>query len=138
MDSTIIVITLILMSSLAYALPMLWIKNSNTLTSCVSTFFTLLVLIIYAFYVKKHDIEEIDKNTIKTMAIAGLLYGAGLLIYMEAIKYGKFNLMKLQTIFMFIISSIIAYGVFGEKINKEKIIGLGLIVMGTLLVVKNT
>ena len=118
------VLTLILASAVAYSVPFMWIKGNNPMTSCISSSFSLLTILIYAIFIKKHTINDVSPDKFKKMIVTGILYGIGLICYIEAVKYGKHELLKFQTIFIFVISFIIAYLMFGEKMNTVKVLGL--------------
>jgi len=130
-----IVIFLVLLSALFYATPIVWINDVNPAAACISSFIALLILVIYAFYVKNHTINDINREIIVKMIISGICYGLGLLCYIEAIKYNKPTLLNLQTIFIFIVSTIVAFMILEEKINKCKLAGIATIIIGSSILV---
>lgn len=130
-----IVIFLVILSALFYALPIIWVNDVNPAAACISSFIALLVLFIYAFYIKNHTMDDINRDLIVKMIISGMCYGMGLLCYIEAIKYNKPILLNLQAIFIFIVSTIVACLILEEKINKCKMFGIGTIITGTALLV---
>jgi len=129
------VLFLVILSAIFYAAPMIWIKDVNPAAGCVSSFIALVILAIYAFYVKNHKISDIDNDLLVKMIISGICYGFGFLFYVEAIKYNNPTMLNLQTILMFIISTIIGIMILEEKMNICKILGIIIIVIGTALLI---
>ena len=129
------VIFMVVISAMAYALPMVWIKGSTTLTSCITSLFSLSTVGLYALLIKGHSLNEIDSKRLQKLMITGLLYGIGLITYIEATKYNKISLLNLQTIMIFIISTLITFMVLGEEANKTKWFGVAVIIIGSLLLI---
>lgn len=135
MNDTITVFLLVFLSAIAYAVPIIWIKDINISTSVISSLFALITLAIYAFLFKKQSLTDISNDTYMKMIISGFCYGLGLLLYIEAIKYGKFTLVNLQTVLIFIMTTLIASKLLNEEINGIKIAGIVLTVIGTVILV---
>lgn len=88
-------------------------------------------------HVKSHKISDLQQDVIIKMVVTGICYGIGLLCYLEAVKYQKPSLNNMQTVLIFIMSSILGYIMTLEKSNKCKnagiltiVFGLGLLVYG--------
>ena len=130
-------IFLVILSAIFYSIPLIWINKVklNGATACISSFFVLITILIYAFLIKGHSISEIDNDSFKKMIISGIFYGLGLLFYIEAIKYNQPTLLNLQTIFIFILSTLIAFMVLNEISNVWKIFGITTVIVGTALIV---
>lgn len=135
-NDTITVISLVLLSALAYSAPIMWIKGSTHMTSCISSCFSLLTLLIYAIFIKGHSINEIDNDRFKRLIFTGFLYGLGLIMYVEAIKYNKVSLLSLQTIGIFVLTSLISFFIIGEEANSQKLWGIIIVVIGCILLIK--
>lgn len=135
MNDTCTVFLLVLISAIAYALPMIWVKEINTMTACVSSLFALLTLATYAFIIKGHSISELDTDIITKMLISGFFYGLGLLLYIEAIKYGNITLLNMQTVLIFVLSTAIAFLLLGEEATTCKIGGILVALLGAGLLI---
>ena len=129
------IIFLILLSACFYVAPFIWVKNVTPATACISNFFALLTIITYAFCIKNHCISEINSDVFKKMMISGICYGLGLLFYTEAAKFNKPSLLTLQTIFIFILSTIMALTLLDSSFNKYKLIGIVTIIIGSSILV---
>jgi uncharacterized membrane protein len=129
------VIFLVLISAMAYALPMVWIKGTTPMTSCITSLFSLITIGIYALLIKGHRLGEIEGQRFKRLMLTGIIYGIGLICYIEATKYNKISLLSLQTIGIFVISSMIAFMVFGEESSKTKWMGILVVIIGALMLI---
>lgn len=129
------IIFLILLSACFYVIPLIWVNNVTPATACVSSFFALMTMIVYAFYFKQHCISEINNEILMKMMISGVCYGLGLLLYTEAVKFKKPSLLNLQTIFIFILSTIIAFSLLEAKMNVYKLVGIIVIIIGSCILV---
>lgn len=135
MNDTLTVFMLIFLSAIAYAIPIIWVKDINISTSVISSLFALITLATYAFLFKNQSITNINNDIFMKMIISGVCYGLGLLLYIEAIKYGKFTLVNLQTVLIFIMTTLIASKLLNEEINSTKIAGIILTVIGTVILI---
>lgn len=134
-NNTHIAIFLVILSAIFYAGPLIWLDKVNLATSCISSFVALITIVIYAFYIKQHSIKEIGYDTLIKMIISGICYGLGLLCYVEAVKYNQPSLLNLQTIFIFLLSTIIAFMILEEKTNICKLLGIITIFCGSILLI---
>ena len=50
-------------------------------------------------------------------------------------KYNKVSLLSLQTIGIFIVSSVIAFMILGEEANRTKWLGIGVATIGAILLI---
>lgn len=135
-EESIKVIILVLISALAYALPMVWIKGSTHTTACISSLFSLITLAVYTLFIKGHSFGELDGDRLKKLIITGVMYGLGTVLYIEATKYNKISLLNLQTILIFLVSTLMAFMVLGEESNRKKIIGIIAIIVGIFIFIK--
>ena len=136
MDNSIYsVIFLIALSAFFYAAPLIWIKDVNPATACISSVVALIVMLVYSFYIKGYSVKDVDNNIVFKMIISGIFYGLGLLCYTEAVKYNKPTLLNLQTIFIFVLSTIIAFLMLNENSNTCKLAGIATIGIGTGLLI---
>ena len=133
MNDTITVFLLVFLSAIAYAIPIIWVKDINISTSIISSLFALITLAIYALFFKNQSVTNISNDIFMKMIISGFCYGLGLLLYIEAIKYGKFTLVNLQTVLIFIMTTLIASKLLNEEINGVKIIGIILTIIGIVI-----
>jgi bacterial/archaeal transporter family protein len=129
------VLLLVILSAIFYAAPIIWIKDMNPIASCISSFIALVILVIYAFYIKNHSVSDINNDILIKMIISGISYGLGFLCYIEAIKYNNPTMLNLQTILMFIISTIIGIMILEEEMNVCKVSGIVIIIIGTAFLI---
>src|SRR3989344_4311361 len=101
------VLFLIALSGIFYSVPLIWIQDINPATACISRGVALIIILVYAFYIKNYTINDINNNNIVVKMIAtGICYGLGLICYIEAVKYNKPTLLNLQTIFIFVLTTV--------------------------------
>ena len=64
------------------------------------------------------------------------LYGVGMVIGIPALKFGPLNVLYPINALVYIWTSFLAAKYLGESINKFKIIGIGLIILGVVLITR--
>jgi drug/metabolite transporter (DMT)-like permease len=127
---------LIIISAIFYSLPIVFLKETNHKTILITSFTALLVVFLYGMYKSKDELFNIEPNLLLKMMIVGACYGLGLILYIESVKYNHLDIINLHTIIIFVLSFIISYLFLQMEINKWKVIGVIVIILGILLVSK--
>jgi uncharacterized membrane protein len=87
-------------------------------------------------YKSKDEVFNIEPYLLLKMMIVGICYGIGLILYIESVKYNHIDIINLHTIIIFVLSFIISYLFLNMEVNKWKVLGVVVIVIGILLVSK--
>lgn len=106
----------------------------SNLGTVIRTSVVLIMAWLMVFVTKKsHKIRDVKKTELVFIILSGLATGASWLCYYRALQDGLASVVvpidKLSILVTIIFSRI----VFGERLNKKSLIGLGLIVAGTIL-----
>lgn len=106
----------------------------SNLGTAIRTSVVLIMAWLMVFVTKKsHKIRDVKKTELVFIILSGLATGASWLCYYRALQDGLASVVvpidKLSILVTIIFSRI----VFGERLNKKSLIGLGLIVAGTIL-----
>ena len=84
---------------------------------------------------KQHLVKEIQRRELFYICLSGIATGASWLCYYYAIQNGIVSIVvpidKLSIVF----SVIFSYFVFKERLSKKAMLGLGLMIIGTLSMV---
>ena len=82
---------------------------------------------------KQSAIKNIDKKELSFIALSGIATGASWLFYYYAIQNGIVSVVVPIDKMSIIVTVLFSYFVFKEKLSKKAMMGLGLMVAGTLL-----
>ena len=82
---------------------------------------------------KQKDIKHIDKKELLFIALSGLATGASWLCYYYAIQNGVVSVVVPIDKLSILVTVVFSYFVFKEKLSKKALVGLSLMVIGTLL-----
>ena len=97
-----------------------------------------VVVIVMSFVMvsvtgKVKDIKRIDKKELAFILLSGLSTGASWLFYYRALQDGEASIVVPIDKLSILVTIAFSYFVFKEKLGKKALIGLVLIVMGTLV-----
>ena len=84
---------------------------------------------------KQNGIKQIDKKELLFISLSGLATGASWLCYYYAIQNGIVSVVVPIDKLSILVTVIFSYFVFKEKLSKKALLGLCLMVIGTLLMV---
>ena len=84
---------------------------------------------------KQKQLKTIDKKELVFIGLSGLATGASWLCYYYAIQNGEVSVVVPIDKLSIVVTVIFSYVVFHEKLSKKAFAGLGLMVVGTLLMV---
>jgi drug/metabolite transporter (DMT)-like permease len=129
-------VLLIVISAIFYSLPIVLLNQSNHKTILITSFSALIVIFLYGMYKSKDEVFNIEPYLLLKMMIVGICYGIGLILYIESVKYNHIDIINLHTIIIFVLSFIISYLFLNMEVNKWKVLGVVVIVIGILLVSK--
>lgn len=106
----------------------------SNLGTAIRTSVVLIMAWLMVFVTKKtHEIREVKKTELLFIGLSGLATGASWLCYYRALQDGLASVVvpidKLSILITILFSRI----VFGERLNRESLIGLIMIVVGTIL-----
>ena len=124
-----------LFASLTSILGKVGIENvESNLGTAIRTIVVLVMAWIIVFATKKQrDIKKIDKRSLIFLILSGVATGASWLCYYKALQDGLASIVvpidKLSILFTVLFS----YFIFHEKLSKKSLLGLILIVSGTLV-----
>ena len=82
---------------------------------------------------KQRDLRSIEKKELVFIALSGIATGASWLCYYYAIQNGDVSVVVPIDKLSIIVTVAFSYFVFKEKLSKKALLGLGLMVAGTLL-----
>jgi drug/metabolite transporter (DMT)-like permease len=115
---------------------MVWIKESSNKTIIITSISALLVIFLYGMIKSRNELFDIDTDVLLKMLISGACYGIGLILYIESVKYNHIDILNLHTIIIFILSFIISFIFLNTKMNKPKILGILIIIIGIYIISK--
>ena len=84
---------------------------------------------------KQKKLRGIDKRELLFIGLSGLATGASWLCYYYAIQKGEVSVVVPIDKLSIVVTVIFSYTVFKEKLSKKALLGLGMMVTGTLLMV---
>lgn len=106
----------------------------SNLGTAIRTGVVLVMAWIIVFAKGKHkEIKYIDKKELMFIALSGLTTGASWLCYYYAIQNGIVSVVVPIDKLSIIVTVVFSYFVFKEKLSKKALIGLCLMIIGTLL-----
>lgn len=110
--------------------------NSN-LGTAIRTVVVLIMAWIVVFVTGKgKEAKKISKKELGFISLSGIATGASWLCYYRALQEGPASVVVPIDKLSILVTIIFSYVVFKEKLTKKSFLGLGCIVVGTLLMLK--
>lgn len=124
-----------LFASLTSILGKVGIENvESNLGTAIRTIVVLVMVWIIVFAAKKQrDIKKIDKRSLIFLILSGVATGASWLCYYKALQDGLASIVVPIDKLSILVTVLFAYIFLKEKLSKKSLLGLILIVVGTLL-----
>ena len=124
-----------LFASLTSILGKVGIENvESNLGPAIRTIVVLVMAWIIVFATKKQrDIKKIDKRSLIFLILSGVATGASWLCYYKALQDGLASIVVPIDKLSILVTVLFAYIFLKEKLSKKSLLGLILIVVGTLL-----
>ncbi len=124
-----------LFASLTSILGKVGIENvESNLGTAIRTIVVLVMAWIIVFAAKKQrDIKNIDKRSLIFLILSGVATGASWLCYYKALQDGLASIVVPIDKLSILVTVLFAYIFLKEKLSKKSLLGLILIVVGTLL-----
>lgn len=124
-----------LFASLTSILCKVGIENvESNLGTAIRTIVVLVMAWIIVFATKKQrDIKKIDKRSLIFLILSGVATGASWLCYYKALQDGLASIVVPIDKLSILVTVLFAYIFLKEKLSKKSLLGLILIVVGTLL-----
>ena len=107
--------------------------ESNLGTSIRTVVVIVMSFVMVSVTGKVKDIKRIDKKELAFILLSGLSTGASWLFYYRALQDGEASIVVPIDKLSILVTIAFSYFVFKEKLGKKALIGLVLIVMGTLV-----
>lgn len=122
-------------ASLTSILGKVGIENvESNLGTAIRTIVVLIMAWIIVFATKKqNDVKKIDKKSLLFLILSGIATGASWLCYYKALQDGLASIVVPIDKLSILITILFAYVFLKEKLSKKSIVGLVLIVVGTLI-----
>lgn len=124
-----------LFASLTSILGKVGIENvESNLGTAIRTIVVLVMAWIIVFATKKQrDIKKIDKRSLIFLILSGVATGASWLCYYKALQDGLASIVVPIDKLSILVTVLFAYIFLKERLSKKSLLGLILIVVGTLL-----
>lgn len=124
-----------LFASLTSILGKVGIENvESNLGTAIRTIVVLVMAWIIVFATKKkRDIKKIDKRSLIFLILSGVATGASWLCYYKALQDGLASIVVPIDKLSILVTVLFAYIFLKEKLSKKSLLGLILIIVGTLL-----
>lgn len=108
----------------------------SNLGTAIRTAVVLVMAWMVVFVTKKQgEIKKIEKKELAFILLSGLATGASWLCYFKALKDGQASVVVPIDKLSILVSILFSYIVFKEKLTKKSLLGLILIVVGTLMMI---
>ena len=122
-------------ASLTSILGKVGIENvESNLGTAIRTIVVLIMAWIIVFATKKQsDIKKIDKNSLLFLILSGIATGASWLCYYKALQDGLASIVVPIDKLSILVTILFSYVFLKEKLSKKSLVGLVLIVVGTLV-----
>lgn len=122
-------------ASLTSILGKVGIENvESNLGTAIRTIVVLIMAWIIVFATKKQsDVKKIDKKSLLFLILSGIATGASWLCYYKALQDGLASIVVPIDKLSILVTILFAYVFLKEKLPKKSIVGLVLIVVGTLI-----
>ncbi len=106
----------------------------SNLGTAIRTIVVLIMAWIIVFVTKKQsDVKKIDKKSLLFLILSGIATGASWLCYYKALQDGLASIVVPIDKLSILVTILFAYVFLKEKLSKKSIVGLVLIVVGTLI-----
>ena len=124
-----------LFASLTSILGKVGIENvESNLGTAIRTIVVLVMAWIIVFATKKQrDIKKIDKRSLIFLILSGVATGASWLCYYKALQDGLASIVVPIDKLSILVTVLFAYIFLKEKLSKKSLLGLILIIVGTIL-----
>lgn len=124
-----------LFASLTSILGKVGIENvESNLGTAIRTIVVLVMAWIIVFATKKQrDIKKLDKRSLIFLILSGVATGASWLCYYKALQDGLASIVVPIDKLSILVTVLFAYIFLKEKLSKKSLLGLILIIVGTLL-----
>lgn len=122
-------------ASLTSILGKVGIENvESNLGTAIRTIVVLIMAWIIVFATKKQsDVKKIDNKSLLFLILSGIATGASWLCYYKALQDGLASIVVPIDKLSILVTILFAYVFLKEKLSKKSIVGLVLIVVGTLI-----
>ena len=122
-------------ASLTSILGKVGIENvESNLGTAIRTIVVLIMAWIIVFATKKQsDVKKIDKKSLLFLILSGIATGASWLCYYKALQDGLASIVVPIDKLSILVTILFVYVFLKEKLSKKSIVGLVLIVVGTLI-----
>lgn len=122
-------------ASLTSILGKVGIENvESNLGTAIRTIVVLIMAWIIVFATKKQsDVKKIDKKSLLFLILSGIATGASWLCYYKALQDGLASIVVPIDKLSILVTILFAYVFLREKLSKKSLVGLILIVIGTLV-----
>ena len=122
-------------ASLTSILGKVGIENvESNLGTAIRTIVVLIMAWIIVFATKKQsDVKKIDKKSLLFLILSGIATGASWLCYYKALQDGLASIVVPIDKLSILVTILFAYVFLKEKLSKKSLVGLVLIVVGTLI-----
>lgn len=122
-------------ASLTSVLGKVGIENvESNLGTAIRTIVVLIMAWIIVFATKKQsDIKKIGKRSLLFLILSGIATGASWLCYYKALQDGLASIVVPIDKLSILVTVLFAYVFLKEKLSKKSVLGLALIVVGTLV-----
>ena len=122
-------------ASLTSILGKVGIENvESNLGTAIRTIVVRIMAWIIVFATKKQsDVKKIDKKSLLFLILSGIATGASWLCYYKALQDGLASIVVPIDKLSILVTILFAYVFLKEKLSKKSIVGLVLIVVGTLI-----
>lgn len=107
--------------------------ESNLGTAIRTAVVIVMSFIMVAFTGKTGEIKKIDKKELGFILLSGLSTGASWLCYYKALQDGEAGIVVPIDKLSILVTIVFSYIVFKERLNKKAMLGLVMIVFGTLV-----
>lgn len=108
----------------------------SNLGTAIRTIVVFVMAWIVVFVTKEqHSLRQIPRKELFFLILSGLATGASWLCYYRALKDGPASAVVPIDKLSILVTIAFSYAVFHEKLTKKALIGLGLLVAGTLLMI---
>lgn len=109
--------------------------NSN-LGTAIRTSVVLLMAWVMVFFTKnQHTLRDISKRELIFICLSGLATGGSWLCYYKALQDGPASVVVPVDKLSILVTILFSYVVFKEKLSKKALLGLALIVTGTVMMI---
>lgn len=122
-------------ASLTSILGKIGIENvESNLGTAIRTIVVLIMAWIIVFITKKHkEVKNIDKRSLFYIVLSGIATGASWLCYYKALQDGLASIVVPIDKLSILVTVLFAYMFLKEKLSRKSLLGLILIVFGTLV-----